>query len=317
MLKPLKKIASTFHKRIAMILFYGQRLTFSETNTTKTIIICFDGVFSHGGLVDRIKGMISFYEVAQQLDCNFKIRFDHPFDLSVYFEPNTYNWKLEKKVCYNPFDTQVVYLMDNFECNPLTLIQQSKAKTILVYCNIDYSKTMFPEYSVEELATQWRSNFNELFKKSVFLSQEIAKLPQEEHLVFHTRFTSLMGDFKDSSVTLISAEEKQQLLLTLVDKIHQKAALFPNRSVYVLSDSVVFLDYIRQNTSYKVLAGTPKHVDIKNNDASFASHTKTLTDFFFIASSDSVYLLKEKKMYMSGFSKYAAILGDKPFEVIQ
>ena len=44
--------------------------------------------------------------------------------------------------------------MDNFECNPLTLIQQSKAKTILVYCNIDYSKTMFPEYSLEELATQ-------------------------------------------------------------------------------------------------------------------------------------------------------------------
>ena len=93
--------------------------------------------------------------------------------------------------------------------------------------------------------------------------------------------------------------------------------LFPIRSVYVLSDSVIFLDYIRKNTTYKVLEGTPKHVDIKNNDASLESHTKTLTDFFFIASSDSVYLLKEKKMYMSGFSKYAAILGDKPFEVIQ
>lgn len=317
MLKSLKKIVSKLHKKVKLILFYGRRLTFSRTNETKTIIICFDGVFSHGGLVDRIKGMISFYEVAKQLHYDFKIRFDHPFDLSVYFEPNNYNWKLEREVKYNPFDTEILYLMDNFDCNPIALVQQSKAKTILVYCNIDYSKTMFPEYSVEQHAAQWRSNFNTLFKKSVFLLEMIAKLPQEAHLVFHTRFTSLMGDFKDSSVKLISEQEKQQLITILVEKIHQKALLFPNRSVYVLSDSVIFLDYIRKNTAYKVLEGTPKHVDIKNNDASLESHTKTLTDFFFIASSDSVYLLKENKMYMSGFSKYAAILGNKPFEVIQ
>lgn len=317
MLKSLKKIASKLHKRVKLILFYGRRITFSRTNDTKTIIICFDGVFSHGGLVDRIKGMISFYEVAKQLNCDFKIRFDHPFDLDVYFEPNEHNWKIEKEVQYNPFDAEILYLMDNFDCNPLALVEQSKAKTILVYCNIDYSKTMFPEYTVEQHANQWRNNFNELFKKSTFLSQEISKLPQEEHLVFHTRFTSLMGDFKDSSVKLISEQEKQQLITILVEKIHQKALLYPNRSVYVLSDSVIFLDYIRKNTAYKVLEGTPKHVDIKNNDASLESHTKTLTDFFFIASSDSVYLLKENKMYMSGFSKYAAILGNKPFEVIQ
>lgn len=317
MFKSLIKIASKLHKKVKMILFYGQRITFSQTNEKKTIVICFDGVFSHGGLVDRIKGVISFYEVAKELQFDFKIRFDHPFDLSIYFEPNAYNWQLEKEVRYNPFDTEIFYLMDNFDCNPIELIQKSKAKTILVYCNIDYSRAIFPTLSFDEHASKWEANFNELFKKSDFLTQEIAKLPQEEHLVFHTRFTSLMGDFKDSSVKLISEEEKQQLVLKLVDKIHEKASLFPNRSVYVLSDSVIFLNYIKRNTNYKVLEGTPKHVDIKNNNADLESHTKTLTDFFFIASSDSVYLLKEKKMYMSGFSKYAAILGNKPFEVIQ
>ena len=92
--------------------------------------------------------------------------------------------------------------------------------------------------------------------------------------------------------------------------------MFPNCSIYVLSDSIVFLDYIKNNTSFKVLEGTPKHVDIKNNDTSLASQTKTLTDFFFIASSNKVFLLKEKKMYMSGFSRYAAVLENKPFEVI-
>ena len=74
MFKFLKKKASKVHKQVKMILFYGQRLTLKQTNEAKTIVICFDGLFSHGGLVDRIKGMISFYEVAKQLNCDFKIR---------------------------------------------------------------------------------------------------------------------------------------------------------------------------------------------------------------------------------------------------
>jgi hypothetical protein len=86
-LKVIRKALSKVHKKGKIISFYAKRLTFSSKNEKKTIVICFDGTFSHGGLVDRIKGMISFYEVATQLNCNFKIRFDHPFDLSVYFEP--------------------------------------------------------------------------------------------------------------------------------------------------------------------------------------------------------------------------------------
>ena len=125
-----------------------------------------------------------------------------------------------------------------------------------------------------------------------------------------------MGDFKDTSVKLISEQEKKQLLLSLVDKINQKALLFPNSSIYVLSDSIIFLNYIREKTNYKVLEGIPKHIDIKNNDVGLTSQIKTFTDFFFISSSEAIFLLKSKKMYTSSFSKYAAIIGDKSFEVI-
>lgn len=318
MLKTLKRIVSKFHKKIILIFFYGQQITFSKTGEVKTIIICFDGIFSHGGFVDRIKGIISFYEVAKQLNCNFKIRFDHPFDLSIYFKPNTYNWQIENnKVKFNPFDTQIVYLMDNFSANPKELIKQSKAKTILVYSNIDYLKAIHPALSPKQIEEKWQVNFNELFKKTSFLEQELSLLPQENHIVFHTRFTSLMGDFKDSTVKIISEEEKEQIQQALVKKINSKINQFPNTAVYILSDSILFLEFIKRNTKYKVLEGTPKHIGIKDSSASIESHTKTLTDFFFIASADSVYLLKEPKMYNSSFSKYAAILGNKPFEIIQ
>lgn len=315
-MKAVKKIISRFHKKVKIVLFYTQRLTFSKTNEKKTIVVCFDGTFSHGGLVDRIKGMISFYEVAKQLNCDFKIRFDHPFDLTVYFKPNQHDWNLNKKLKYNPLDTQVFYLMDDFHCNPLDLVSQSKAKTLLIYCNMDYLKKIIPNCSEEQHAMQWRTNFNELFTKSPFLKKELTLLPDEKCLVFHTRFTSLMGDFKDTTVAVLSEKEKEALKQVLVALIYKKAVLYPDYAVYVLSDSTLFLDYVSCNTNYKVLSGVPKHVDIKKNEADLTSHTKTLTDFFFIAGADRVYLLKEGKMYNSGFSKYAAILGDTPFEVL-
>jgi hypothetical protein len=72
-LKVIKKALSKLHKKEKIISFYSKRLTFSSTNENTKIVICFYGTFLHGGLVDRIKVMVSFYEVASQLNCDFKI----------------------------------------------------------------------------------------------------------------------------------------------------------------------------------------------------------------------------------------------------
>jgi hypothetical protein len=126
-----------------------------------------------------------------------------------------------------------------------------------------------------------------------------------------------MGDFKDSSIKRISQKDKEEIIKYLVNKIDEKSKQYKNLPIYVLSDSMIFLDYVKNNTPYKILEGIPKHVDVKNNKNDLISHTKTLTDFFFISTSEKVYLLKEKRMYMSGYSKYAAIYGNKDFEVIE
>jgi hypothetical protein len=52
--------------------------------------------------------------------------------------------------------------------------------------------------------------------------------------------------------------------------------------------------------------------DINNN-----SHLKTFMDFYFMAESDAIYLLKLDDMHHSGFSKYAAILGNTEWTVLQ
>ncbi len=317
MVKSIKKKFSYLFKFICLYAYYIRKITFFKTNTNKTIIICFDGVIAHGGFVDRIKGIISFYEVSKKLNYNFKINFIHPFEFSDFFLPNKYNWLLERKIRFNPFDTKILYLVDQFNFNPIETVLKSNAKTYLVYCNIDHLKNIYPELNAEHLNEIWKSNFDFLFKKTDFLKNELNKLPSERKIVFHSRFTSLMGDFKDSSIKRISQKDKEEIIKYLVNKIDEKSKQYKNLPIYVLSDSMIFLDYVKNNTPYKILEGIPKHVDVKNNKNDLISHTKTLTDFFFISTSEKVYLLKEKRMYMSGYSKYAAIYGNKDFEVIE
>ena len=81
--KKLRRRISLIHKQLVFLLYYSTKIKWvSKPQDKKRIIICFDGLFPHGGLVDRLKGIISFYEVAKKLDYDFYIYFEHPFPLS-------------------------------------------------------------------------------------------------------------------------------------------------------------------------------------------------------------------------------------------
>ena len=207
--------------------------------------------------------------------------------------------------------------MDNFEVNPLELIKNSKAKTFFVYSNIDYLGSIYTENSDAENQQIWNTNYNELFVVSNELSLQNKKLPQDDRIVFHTRFTSLMGDFTDATQTILDENKRQELINRLIQKMKEVAALNPRKKIYVLSDSIVFLKHIKQNTSFIVLEGSPKHIGMKINEVDLECHYKTFTDFYFMANSDTLYLLKLDKMYNSGFSRYAAIVGNKKFTVLK
>lgn len=317
--KKWRRRISLIHKQLVFVLYYSTEIKWvSKSQDKKKIIICFDGLFPHGGLVDRLKGIISFYEVAKKLDYDFYIYFEHPFSLLNFLQPNKVNWKIDKiKLKYNIFNTKILYLMNDFEVNPFELIQKSNSKTILIYSNVDYIGAMNTNNSLEENNQIWRTNYNELFKNSPFLDEALMVYQSKKRIVFHTRFTSLMGDFKDTTSLILDDVAKQNLINKLIIKINETVVLHSNATIYVLSDSVYFLNYIKENTTYSVLDGIPIHLDTKNNSFNLSDHLKTFIDFYFIAKSDAVYMLKIDEMYSSGFSKYAAILGNTKWKVIQ
>lgn len=309
----IKNKISKIKNQSLIFLHLIKGLTFKKRTKTK-LIICFDGSVSHGGLLDRLKGVVSFFEIAKLKGHDFQIVFNHPFDLSQYLEVNTYNWMGENST-FNPFTDKIYYLMNQFTFNP-NVQHFDKKCNYFIYCNLDYLPKIHPDKNQNELEFLWRENFNLLFKKSFFLEKEIQNLPNEKRIVCHTRFTSLMGDFKDTTSKSLSANEQISLQNKILSKLEEIKNENQNLPIYVLSDSVNFLKFIEKNNTFKVLKGEPKHIDVNSFRESIHADLKTFTDFYFISESEKVYLIKIDEMYPSGFSKYAAILGNKNFEMI-
>jgi len=162
----LKSIKQSLSKRLKILKWFGyysKQLSLKKHQGKPQIVVCFDGLFPHGGLVDRLKGIVAFYQIAKTLDYDFKIVFDNPFTLDTFLEPNILDWKLDRaEIKYHPTESKLLYLVNNFDVNPLKIIEQSKAKRFYVYANIDYGNKTLPELNKLQLEDNWRNSFNEL-----------------------------------------------------------------------------------------------------------------------------------------------------------
>lgn len=76
-----------------------------------TIICMFDNKIASGGLADRLRGIVSMYMYAKQINYDFKIFHNKGFVLSDFLIPNKINWlTTEKDLIYNTHCSRVVYV---------------------------------------------------------------------------------------------------------------------------------------------------------------------------------------------------------------
>lgn len=310
-MKKLKNQVSRIKNLITIYRHLFSKCTF-EKSISPRIVICFDGATSHGGLMDRIKGIVSFYAIAKEKKIPFFIHFVYPFNLSVFLDEHKYKWNLPNYK-YNPLQDKVVYVMNNFEINPIDIINPEFKGTYFVYANVDHLAKLRPINTVEENTKYWAELYHELFVPSTYLQNAINKLPQEKRVVCHTRFTTLMGDFKDTTSKILSVLEQKKLIELIELHLENIALENSDKKVFVLSDSIKFLNYIQNKKKYNILPGLPKHIDVKNDNNNIDEHLKTFTDFYFMTSSEEVFLIHIPPMYNSAFSKYAAAVGGKQF----
>ena len=289
------------------------------TNQRKQIICMYDGRMDHGGIADRLRGVVSSYDVCKQLGYDFRIFFNHPFRLEDYLVPAQVDWRIrDDELCYNPQDAEAMFCGSNG-----TLVEpffqrlwfmkrfREAHRQLHVYTNA----LLLPR------SQRYGELFRELFKPSERLEQALARYSQPLkgcYVTMSLRFIGLLDDFKERDGRHIAPEEQQRLMDRCVDKIRElHASEAPGKLVLLTSDSTRFLNYAAGCLDFvRFIPGDVVHIDYADK-TSDDINMKLFVDMFMISRAERAFLLQAQGMYNSGFPRRAAQITGIPFTHIR
>lgn len=302
------------------VSFYYTEDAVSATNSKKIVICMVDGKMHHGGLGDRLRGIISVYYICSKLNIPFKIYFISPFRLQDFLMPNVVDWEIDDKdICYNKKDAIPVFCGTNgthvekpFQERWLTKRIKENVKQIHIYTNAHLKE-----------GRQFHLYFNRLFKMSPTLKDLVDKVKAEigsNYIAVTCRFQQLLGDFKEGNYATLQTAEQQKLIdvtLCEIERIYTSQKSSNKLPILLTSDSVRFLNYATTKLIYVYrVPGNLVHMDYSTVTDS-KIHMKSFADLMMISGADYVYLIKSRDMYNSGFPRIAALIGNKPFKLIR
>ncbi len=290
------------------------------TNERKMIVCMLDGKRKHGGMADRLRGIVSTYYVCKHLDYDFRIFFVHPFPLLDYLVPNTVDWRVsEAELCFNSDDaepmfcgSQATHVEPKFQELWLRKRCRKACKQLHVYTNAHILRH----------GDSFRQCFNELFSPSAALQAALDKQEEllgNDYYVVTLRFQQLLGDFiEEPQFLVLSSEDAQNLIDRCVNQVDRLYRRMPEKKRFlVTSDSERFLQYVSKRLDFVyVVSGPLAHMDWSEN-IPFETNLKSFLDFYMISRAKKAFLLQTGKMYNSGFPRRAAQMGGVPFKHIR
>lgn len=277
----------------------------------KTLIFMADGRMRHGGLADRLCGIVSAYNYSKKNGYRFKIHFVSPYRLDKILVPNTYRWQIKKEdISYNSGEARPVYV--SYLCDYADSeqyfkekIENKQANQIHLYTNARYFYTK-----------EFSALFNELFKPSAALQSMIdenkKRIPQR-YVSLTFRFQQLLGDFKEDGFPILKSEKEKTELIEKCLKCLKKLRNEKGMPVLVTSDSVTFLHEAEQMEDIYTIPGVIRHMEYTQGQVDLSVDLKSYVDFFMLAHADAIYLCNITPLYKSGFPKAASYVYGKPY----
>ncbi len=313
----LKKNHDFKNGKIIPLNEYGQDRQIIECR--KRVICIYDNRISSNGLADRLRGIVSTYEVCKQMGLDFKLIFNSPFELNLFLMPNEVNWQIsEEELNYNTNITDICYI-NSFKGNVAEGERQRK------WFEEEFKKP-YREFHVRTNAHfsytgNFSELFHELFKFSPRLQTTINRTKAELGDLYVStsfRFMNMLGDFNETAGidAKLSNQEKETLISSCIEQIALLHKRHPEQRILVNSDSKTFLQRVSEIKYVYVNAGNITHVDAKDTDNGYETHEKTFVDFFMIANAEKIYLLQTGKMWNSGYPYAASKVYNKEFERI-
>lgn len=280
----------------------------------KPYVFMVDGRINHGGMFDRLKGLISIFAIAKQQRKDFRICWTYPFDLDKYLEPNIYDWRIcENKMRWGMLQHNSVIAYGEIN-NPSRLWKKRCKETHFYYGynSLDYINAHFGTNY------EWGKLYRELFRPTPYLQQYLDYYQKEigsDYIAIHTRFMNLLGDRTETvgNPHVLNANEQKNLKQSAKAAIGKLMEKHPGARVMIASDSMEFIEYISHEIpSAYIVPGTVKHIDTagETNDT---ENVKMFTDYYLMAGANHVYSLWHDGMWKSAFPEYAARIGGVEF----
>lgn len=318
-----RQIEKLYHEfkegKIAPIEEYSTKAPI-KPNKKKRAVCIYDGKIKNGGLADRLRGIISVYEVCKELDIELKIIFNSPFELSSFLVPNKVDWTIERKdLNYNINVTDICYI-DTKKGSAYEAKRQKQ------WFRKEFKKR-YKEFHIRTNAIfaydgDYSTLFNELFRLSPRLQASIDKQKEilgTDYISTSFRFMNLLCDFNETVVMqdTLTEKEKETLIARNIEQIEKLHANNPGKRILVNSDSSTFLQRASELDYVYTIPGNITHIDGKNNSDEYSAYEKTFLDFFMIANAEKIYLMRTGQMYSSGYPLAASKIYNKPFEKIE
>jgi hypothetical protein len=282
------------------------------------LIFMADGKWMHGGLTDRLRGMASAYKFATEHNLDFKIFHTSPFSLQEVLQPNKVDWTIDEKQISRSCSIAKPVLLYREDFNNDSALERQlddKHEQFHLYSCVDTLGEKFPEY------------FNELFKPSPLLEEQLRHYEFQlgtNYSSYSFRFQNKLGDFKEFKFKALSTKKKQKLLNAALQALQREIASNDTTSVnnqnkiLVTADSPTFLAEAAKLPNVITVKGESIHIDF-NSSKNAVDYLKSFTEFFLISKAAKAKLYRNTRFntYPSNFPKYAALLGNVPYEIVK
>ncbi|MDD7256925.1 MAG: hypothetical protein PUH24_01360 [Prevotellaceae bacterium] len=310
----LIQILDMVYREPKLIFTYYRQPRAGRFFQTTRYIFMVDGRVGHGGMFDRLKGLISVYAVAKSQQKDFRIHWTYPFTLEKYLVPNHYDWRVdEASIVYHYPQSRPLFLYG--ECYAPCRLMKNRQRESHFYYGYNSLKEINERFSTHY---NWGTLYRELFKPSPYLQKYLDHYQNEigsGYIAVHTRFLNLLGDKTETDINPeLSEEERLELMNKAVAKIQEIHACHPSSRMMLATDSMTFIRYAQERIpDLYVVPGTVKHIDTAG-ETDDSENIKMFTDYYLLAQANKVYSLWHEGMWKSAFPEYAAVIGEVEFE---
>lgn len=284
-------------------------ITLNQVITKQSIIAIADNsVPKCGGLVDRLKGIISLFHFSVVTNKRFYINYTFPFNLNKYLVPNEYNWEIILDR-YPIYQFRTLYLIG--EMDGERLFSYKGRRSLLIYSNFNLISQLNARYKTD---FSFGELFKILFKPSEMVREKVEYVKNafclDNYIAIHFRFQQLLGDFRDTNGDVLDMKGKKKMISDCLSMLNQIQSKHQNMQLLIFSDSSKFIEKCGE-CGYTVIPGTIGHIDFCETDDVFL---KTFVDFYLISEARYIYSVILDQMYPSAFPEYASLLNNVPFQ---